>query len=637
MAIHGYNTSHGTNIFIKILINTCTNAKKIVPLQVVTSKHLKYMKNKLISPIAICALVLTTLLNGCKADVDLTDIDATMSVGTSLALPLGSVRAQLGDFIGENTIEGLYVDEENKYHYSHHIYFDYGVSLYEMLHDVKPVQYDLDIDEKVRQVFPEYANQSNFTIPAGSKFTLDFPINAPLEELKKEIEHYRLDSVVVDYAQFTARTTLTNIDLDWKDIKQMQLSVNNAYHSSKGNIITIPTAGYNYNDVVPFRAEDFHVVFMKDPNAAPSLENHIDSIIMNVHFDIETSRPLVISSNQRVQYELGIDTFEYKAIYGYIKEPILMQDSILDKPIEELWSDWGLLDGMVLPLRKPSISLAIEHALAVPLAVRINELSVADKNGTRKYASFDDQQSKNIYFPSKIAMNSPYSTTAIDTLLLDYTAEHGNIDELFTIHPDFVTYNLSVGIDSSSTQQQYRITNNTQLNMDLGIDIPVEFNENVHLAFSDTIHDIDLTTLQLDSLLAELEFVEKVERAELKLLLGISNWIPFNINGTFTFYNENYELVQLSSMESESLVLSIDCPTDIDSANGIVLSPKENTITLSVVKEDFNLLASVKHIVFTASLGDNEYPVALTPNAALQIYAGIDTEIKAIIDIANLF
>lgn len=314
-----------------------------------------------------------------------------------------------------------------------------------------------------------------------------------------------------------------------------------------------------------------------------------------------------------------------------------MQDSILDKPIEELWSDWGLLDGMVLPLRKPSISLAIEHALAVPLAVRINELSVADKNGTRKYASFDDQQSKNIYFPSKIAMNSPYSTTAIDTLLLDYTAEHGNIDELFTIHPDFVTYNLSVGIDSSSTQQQYRITNNTQLNMDLGIDIPVEFNENVHLAFSDTIHDIDLTTLQLDSLLAELEFVEKVERAELKLLLGISNWIPFNINGTFTFYNENYELVQLSSMESESLVLSIDCPTDIDSANGIVLSPKENTITLSVVKEDFNLLASVKHIVFTASLGDNEYPVALTPNAALQIYAGIDTEIKAIIDIANLF
>ena len=596
------------------------------------------MKKLIIITLSLASLILvSSTFTSCKADVDLTDIDATASLSTSIALPLGSIHAQLGDFIGDNAIEGLYVDDQNKYHYSHHMNFDYSVSLYDMLHEVKPLRYTLNIYEKIRNALPEYANESSFTIPAGMKFTLDFPINTSLDEMKKEIDHYRLDSISIAYAIFTARTTLSNIDLQWKDIKQMRISVDNAYYNPTGNILNVPLDGYHFDEAVPFSANDFQVIFMKDPNGAPSLENHLDSVLMNVHFDIETSQPLSISPDQRVYYELGVDTFEYNAIYGYIKEPILMQDSVSDKPIEDLWSDWGLLDGMMLPLRKPTISLSIEHALSVPLVVRLNELNVADKSGTRRYASFYQAHNTNIYFPSDIALNSPYSTTTIDTILLDYTEEHGNIDELFTIHPDYITYNLNVGIDSSSTQQQYRITNNTSLEMELGIDIPVEFNENVHLAFSDTIQNIDLTTLQLDSLLAEVEFVKDIEKADLKLLLGVCNWIPFNISGTFTLYNENNEAVQLSSMEDTFLSLTIPCPTDIDAVSGIVQSPEETTISLSIVKEDFDLLASVKYIIFTANLGENEDPVALTPSSALHISAGIDTEIKAVIDMEKLF
>ena len=61
--------------------------------------------------------------------------------------------------------------------------------------------------------------------------------------------------------------------------------------------------------------------------------------------------------------------------------------------------------------------------------------------------------------------------------------------------------------------------------------------------------------------------------------------------------------------------------------------PLSSTIT----KEDFESLASVKYIVFTAKLGDNPYPVALTPNSAIKIRAGVTTKLKAIINMEKLF
>ena len=264
-------------------------------------------------------------------------------------------------------------------------------------------------------------------------------------------------------------------------------------------------------------------------------------------------------------------------------------------------------------------------------------MSVSTIDGTRKYATFDGAESTRLAFPSKIPLNSPYTTTTTDTILLDYTDAHGNIDELFTIHPDLVSYNYNIGIDSTSTQKQYRITHNTNFYMNLGIDLPIEFNPNVQISYSDTIRDIDLTTLQLDSLLSEIEFVEDLETAELQLLLNISNWIPFNVSGSFTFYNASNQTVTLSDMDKESIELTITCPTIVNTETGIVEAPKETNIFLRITKEDFESLASVKYIVFTAKLGDNPYPVALTPNSAIKIRAGVTTKLKAIINMEKLF
>ena len=57
-----------------------------------------------------CGICMAMTLVGCKADVDLGNIDTTTKVEANLALPIGSVNATLGDFVGDGTW-GIYVEE----------------------------------------------------------------------------------------------------------------------------------------------------------------------------------------------------------------------------------------------------------------------------------------------------------------------------------------------------------------------------------------------------------------------------------------------------------------------------------------------------------------------------------------------
>ena len=51
---------------------------------------------------------------------------------------------------------------------------------------------------------------------------------------------------------------------------------------------------------------------------------------------------------------------------------------------------------------------------------------------------------------------------------------------------------------------------------------------------------------------------------------------------------------------------------------------------------DFEALASVKYIVFDATLGGNLDPVKLTSEASLRIQLGVTADIDAIIDLEEI-
>ena len=54
---------------------------------------------------------------GCKADVDLSDVDWSTSVSASLALPVGTLSAEIGDFLGTEQIPQITVDTTGRFVY----------------------------------------------------------------------------------------------------------------------------------------------------------------------------------------------------------------------------------------------------------------------------------------------------------------------------------------------------------------------------------------------------------------------------------------------------------------------------------------------------------------------------------------
>ena len=577
--------------------------------------------------LTFCGLILSTLFTCCKPKINLGDVDLTTQVETSLSLPLGSVNLKLGDFLGNSTIQGITVDEMGQYVFMDTMRFTHSLSLIDVEKHLTPAKYTLNVAEEITKAYPEF---TNFEIPRGKTLKLDFPINISLDKMNADADNQRFDSIVVDVARIITSIKAENFNLTNKDIKKIELEIKNGFSCATGNTITLPITSYGLGEKMPIELEDVHVVFMKNPKEDPSVMNMLDSIYINIQIEIQTSKAITLQNNSTFTFTLELDSFKYDAIFGYIKMPNLLQDSILNRSILSMWPGWKAFEGTILPITKPNILFTINHGFSVPLVATLNSLSVLSENNESRSASFNGAHSKTFTFPSKIAMDAPYNATTTDSLRIDYTDANGNIDELFTIHPDYISYDYQIGIDSTSNQKQFRITNNTDLNMELNIHIPFEFNKNVHFSYCDTIHDVNLTTFQLDSLLLEAEFVQDVEKAEIKLYLDIENWIPFNIEGHVKFYNNENEVIQLSSMEEDHINLTLQQPMDI--VNGIVTKPSTNQIVFNVNKSDFENIASTEYIVLKAQLKDNNTIVRLTPEAAVTIKAGITADIKATIN-----
>lgn len=579
----------------------------------------------------LCACFLSIVFNACKANVDLNNIDMTTSVETSLSLPLGSINLKLGDFIGDSTIQGVMVDENGQYIYSNTITFSEDIKLFDLDDIDTRGNYTLDFAKEVLAVYPHYKDLS---IPAGHTLNLTFPIGISLSNMNANADEQRLDSLVVDFIRFYTKISANDFALSNKDIKKLEVEIENGFRCKAGNTINVPIESYGLNKDIPIELEDIHIVLMGDPHQEPSITNLLDSIHIKVHMQITTSQELKLNSSSTLSFGIYVDELDYDAVFGYVHMPTLIQDSIIDYPIEKFWAGWKAFDGTILPLSKPSLLFTIEHGFSIPLAATVNALNVSSKEGEYRHVTFDGQKSKTFTFPSKIAMDAPYDATTIDSVRIDYTESNGNIDELLTIHPTNVSYNYMIGIDANSTQKQYRITDNTHIDMALDIQIPFEFNNNVYFAYSDTIRDINLTAFQLDSLLAEAEFIENVEKAELKLYLDIENWVPFNIEAIVTFFAEDGTKIQISSMEEDKINLKLAQPKSI--VDGYVKEASTNQIILNVTKEDFEKIASINYIELKAQLKDNDTLVKLTPEAAIIIKAGVTANIKAIVDVNGL-
>ena len=226
-------------------------------------------------------------------------------------------------------------------------------------------------------------------------------------------------------------------------------------------------------------------------------------------------------------------------------------------------------------------------------------------------------------------------------------------DELEEVTGDTLDDKSSYYIEADTTtdMKQFRMTDDTHIYVDAAIEAPLDFDDGVNVVYSDTIDSIYIEEFTLKSLLLSMDSTTEinvdstydavdsvldVQDCHLQLFLTLENYIPFEVMGSFRFYNENDSLITFNGDSTRTQYdILLDCPTDI--VDGEVVTPVENELVLAIAKGDFKNISSIRKIVFTASIGKNAVPAKLTTNSALRAYIGVAADVSAIVDVQSLF
>ena len=626
------------------------------------------MKNSFVYILIACIAFVSLCLNSCvEKDVDLTNIDATTSVQTSLALPIGSMTFKFGDFIGSNTIPQITIDDQGRYVFMDTIEASNEYHPVDMSALVTRTNSQWNIADEAGKIvdqllaaFPQigtYAPQlkdlvtipdAGFTFPielalalSGQKsfnFSLDFPIDIDLTALNAHSDYQRVDSVIIRHAGFTSIFTQNKFNLPWEDISSVELFLSDNFRGI-GPILTLPIGEYGYDQEIPINLDNFNLILMKDPSLPSSGDNIEDTIHLSIRFTFDLKNDFTIYNDQYIGYDFHVNLIDYHAMFGYFAASDLMQDEMVETPLTQLWSGWEMFENWVLPISEPSIHLEVDHTLGVPLLVDLKHLYVTSKDGKdKRYATFDaakQQTSKQIYLGRTITNDTRLDEPIHEELYLDYRDTCGNIDNLFTIPAHAISYAFSVSTDTTSSLKQYYILDNTMVNLKAMIKVPFTFNEGVNLSYSDTVDDITISEFDLDSLLASIPLLEDSLEAKLNLYLVVENGIPFKIEGKFTFFDANNNVVKLNAMKDSVNNLTLDYPISV--VDTIIPSINNIEIPLELYQEDFKAISTIKSVAFEAKLGENMHAVNLTPEAFVTIKMGVAADVKAIIDVSELF
>lgn len=604
-------------------------------------------------------LGLAFVWHGCEADIDLNNVDTSVEVDANVALPLGSVSATIGDFFG-NGNGSIYIDSlENR-----------GVLTFRDTFHIARNFHQIDLKQHISKTSLQmnvYEKLDGLSLLQDGKITglgvtipLEFPLTLKLNGINNDQDYQRLDSALIKNANFTSRISqLGNLPLEWEWIDQVTLTLGDAFHRKDGRTLTIYERGngYGYNQDIPITVDEFSLNLMKNssPSAPEQYSNNvIDSCDLKVtmYVTIPMGEVVTIPSNAGFQYNLDVQFIDYHAIWGMFKPSDDMFDDN-EITLAEEWSSWKLFQSAKLPFADPSIDMNVTTQIAGALVMTGEYLYVSDKDGNKVNATFDGSESLYKYFNKNeyLGLDSEIGDSATMHILFDKDPARGRIDRLFTVQPDKLGYKFSIDFNRQETPQ-IRITENTSINIAAACDMPFIFNEGVEIAFSDTIANIDLSMVKLDSLFASAKLLDTIEEATLKLALQIENSIPLQFKGSFVCLDEYDNVIIDSATNAPWLITNQDTiviPAPEHVFNPITatwnVTPAQMMEAIEFTKDELSYLEKTKKIIFYAAFDDEslshayktgQFNVKLTEHQTLCVKIGIGADIEAILNLGTL-
>lgn len=595
---------------------------------------------------------------GCDADVNLNDIDKDVKVDATLAFPVGTVRVTLGDFVGDGTW-GIYIDSlDNK-----------GVITFRDTFVATKSFHNVDLCSYVSKTSFEmnmYDQLGGTVVGIGSPIALEFPLSLKLSGINNDQSYQRLDSALIRNASFVSNVDRAGgMPIEWDWIEKISIELGDAFSREQGRTLDIYTKGdgYGYGKDIPINVDEFSLNLMKNKNLDPANPNDVDLYVGNVVDTCGFKVVVLVNVPQGVvlevlptatfRYNLDVQFMDYEAVWGMFKASGDMRDEREVSLASEL-GVWRLFESASLPFADPKLNIKITTQIAGALKLEGDYIYLKEKGKEPVYATFDGHKelyktfNKNEY----LGLKSEIGDSATMHILFDKDPARGHIDRLFAVRPDYFGYKFSVDFARSETPQ-IRITKNPNVRLAAECELPLVFNEGVSLAISDTIRNINLSVLALDSLLQNLpNVVDTLEDAELTLALQIENSIPLQFKAAFTCLDESGNVIidpqtgePLRLVGQDTLLISSpDYQFNLASSSWSA-TPMKTTLSVKVGKDKVDTLAKIKQIIFYASLDDESladaydkghFNVKLTEQEGLGIKIGVGANLEAVLNVGSL-
>lgn len=549
----------------------------------------------------------------CKADVDLGNVSTDMELNVGLALPLGSVRATMGDFIGDTTIQYLSINESGVYELGYSDTFDVDY------HTVLFTENVNIVDTKFK-IFEHFPGLPMIVLPAGKVDTLDFPMTINLKDINADPNNYeRIDSVVITQALFTSNFSLMgDLSLEYgKELKKVQLILpehnfknldQNRFPNNTVDVVLDERYGVDH----PINIPHFTLNLMKTDQISDGV---IDDITVICRLIIEPQQDRIITNpDAGLAYTFKVKLIDYDVIYGWFSsnENLKTTDTIyLAKEMgEDLFDKYAK---MSLPFADPTIKLINRTNIGIPFEWRIYDVKTFSADGREESIGFNNG------ILSWAITQYPSTPAEMKETVETIDKNKGEIQKIFAFLPEKFCFSREVLFLSTANRDvQYFLPKNAVFNLSVDIKLPLQFNEGALITYSDTIKDINVS----DSLLQ----ANNISLDNVTLKLVVKNGLPFEISGDFVFLDEAGEafdmnIVQTETGSSDKFVFAAGT-----TQNGIVTEPSRNVFSVVVTNAELDKLYRLKNIVYTAELGKNTGAATLTPENYLSIQIGLSAQ-----------
>ena len=557
---------------------------------------------------------LACALLACDPKIDFDNIDPSVKAEMGIALPVGEFGITLGDLIPTN--EGvLSVNEQGVYQLST------GFDFSQTIDDIDVSQYAATTEKTL------FISESVHNLPAivgPLTLPLEFELKMGMDGVNQTLQDERIDSMRLTSATLIADIQ-QNFGLSANNIQKAELILSDDFHRAAGNTIVLPFTSFNTPTNITL--DNFSINFVKDPTLPASDDNVKDTISLTLRLtlNLAAGEMITLNTNSKFTVNVTVRINDYEAVYGRLvsNTEVGIQDCL---ELSEMWEGFSNLQNFHLNLYDPTISFDLTTSIGTPIRFHLTEFKSENQDGTDvRYAQFNGSNEYEVSLPNYVKVTDSYDQTATNTIV--FNRENGNIGRLFGNSPARFCYNLGIIPEARNGSDQQRIVKGRNFfKANINMTLPFAFDEGVSLEYKDTL-PVDFSTVNLDSLLEEVEFIDNVEIHQLHLVLGLQNTLPSDVDASFAFLNANQQ--DLDIRPTEDGAIHIAGPKEYGS-NGPI--PGVGNTELVVNDEMVDKLKDVRYLVFNISAKDpqsNLYPLTLEPENGLKIKIALTADVAA--------